>query len=64
MLKELPKALIQALIGPNNYKDQVHPIKVDEVLSSPLNQCLACMSCITFTDEDMQLGFADQNRPL
>jgi len=51
-------------MDPNDYKDQVDPIKVDEVLSSPLNRCVACMACIMFTDEDMQLGSTDHNRPL
>ena len=63
MSKELRKALIQALMDPDYYKDQVDPIEVDEVLSSPLTQCAACMACITFTDEDMQLGSTDHNRP-
>jgi len=30
MSKELRKALIQALMDPNDYKDQVNPIEVDE----------------------------------
>jgi len=64
MSKELRSALIQALMDPDDYKDQVDPIEVNEVLSSPLNRCAACMACITFTDEDMQLGFTDHNRPL
>jgi len=62
--KELRKALIQALMDLDDYKDQVNPIEVDVVLSSPLNRCAACMSCITFTDEDMQLRSTDHNRPL
>ena len=53
MSKELRRALIQALMDPNDYKDQVDPIEVDEVLSSPLNRCATCMACITFTDVDM-----------
>jgi len=48
----------------DDYQDQVNPIEVDEVLSSPLNRCAACMACITLTDEDMQLGSTDHNRPL
>jgi len=64
MSKELWKALMQALMDPDDYKDQVDPIEVDEVLSSPLNWCAACMACITFTNQDMQLGSTDHNRPL
>jgi len=64
MSKELRKALIQALMDPDDYKDQVNPIEVDEVLSSPLIRCAACMACITFTDEDMQLGSTNHNKPL
>ena len=56
MSKELRRALIQALMDPDDYEDQVDPIEVDEVLSSPLNQCAACMACITFSAEDLQLG--------
>ena len=64
MSKELRRALIQALMDSDNCKDQVDPIEVDEVLSSPLNRCAACMTGITFFDEDLQLGFANHNRPL
>jgi len=64
MSKELWKALIQALMDLDDYKDQVDPIEVDEVLSSPLNRCAACMACIMFTDEDIQLGSTDHNRLL
>jgi len=64
MSKELRGALIKALMDPDDYKDQVDPIKVDEVLSSPLNQHGTCMACITFIDEDMQLGSMNHNRPL
>jgi len=64
MSKELRKALIQPLMDPDDYKDQVDPIKVDGVLSSPLNWCAACMACITFTNKDMQLWSTDHNRPL
>jgi len=64
MSKELRRALIQALMDPYHYKDQVDPIEVDEVLSSPLNGCVACMAYVTFSDEDLQLGSANQNRPL
>ena len=63
MYKELRRALIQALMDPNDYKGQVDPIEVDEVLSSPLNWCAACMACITFSDEDLYLGSANHNRP-
>ena len=51
-------------MDPDDYKDQVDPIEVDEVLSSPLNWCGTCMACITFTNEEMQLGSTDHNRPL
>ena len=64
MSKELRKALIQALMDPNDYKDQVDPIEVDEVLSSPLNRCAVCMACITFSDEDLPLGSTNHNKPL
>ena len=64
MLKELRRALIQALMDPDDYKDQVDPVEVDEVLLSSLNRCAACMACITFSDEDLQLGSANHNRPL
>jgi len=63
MSKELRRALIQVLMDPSDYKDQVDHIEVDEVLSSHLNQCVACMACITFTDEDMQLGSTNHNGP-
>jgi len=56
MLKELRKAFIQALMHPDDYKDQVDPIEVDEVLSSPLNLCATCMACITFTEEACNEG--------
>ena len=48
----------------DDYKDQVNPIEVDEAFSSHLNQCAVCMACIMFTDEDMQLGSTNHNRPL
>lgn len=64
MSREIRRALIQALMDPDDYKDQVDPIEVDEVLSYPLNQCAACMACVTFSDEDLQLGSANHNRPL
>ena len=51
-------------MDPDDYKDQVDPSKVDEVLSSPLNQCATCMACIMFTNKDMQLGSTNHNRPL
>ena len=51
-------------MDPDDYKDQVNPIGVDKVLSSPLNRCAACMACIMFIDEDMQLGSTNHNRPL
>jgi len=51
-------------MDPDNYKDQVDPIEMDEVLSSPLNWCAACMACITFSNEDLQLGSVNHNRPL
>jgi len=47
-----------------NYKDQVNPIKVDEVLSSLLHLSATCMACITFSYKDIQLGFANHNKPL
>ena len=51
-------------MDPNDYKDQVDPIKMDEVLSSPLNRCAECIASITFSSEDLQLGSANHNRPL
>ena len=63
MYKGLRRALIQALIDPDDYKDQVDPIEVDEVLSSRLNRCVVCIACITFSDKDLQLGSANHNRP-
>jgi len=53
MSKELRRTLIQASMNPDDYKDQVDPIEVDEVLSSPLNWCAVCMACVTFFDEDL-----------
>jgi len=53
MSKELGRALIQASMDPDDYKDQVGPIEVDEVLSSPLNRCVACMPCVIFSNEDL-----------
>ena len=64
MSKELRRALIQVLMDHDDYKDEIDPIEVDEVLSSPLNRCAACMPCVTFSDEDLQLGSANHNRPL
>ena len=64
MSKELRRALKQALMDPDDYKDQVDPIEVDEVLSSPFNRCATCMAYITFSDEDLQLGSASHNKPL
>ena len=51
-------------MDPDYYKDQVDLIKVDEVLSSPLNQCAACMACIMFSYEDLHMGSVNHNRPL
>jgi len=56
MSKELRRALIRVLMDPDDYVDQVDVFEVDEVFSSPLNQCAACMDCITFYDEDLWLG--------
>jgi len=53
MLKELRSALIHALMGPDDYKDQVNPIEVDEVLSSLLKPMCCIMACLTFTNEDV-----------
>ena len=53
MSKELRGALIQALMDPDDYKDQVDPIEADEVLSAPLNRYAICMACITFSNEDL-----------
>jgi len=64
MSKELRRTLIYALIDPDDYKYQVYPIEVDELLLSPLSQCAVCMACIIFSDEDLQLGPANHNRPL
>ena len=64
MSKELRRELIQALMDPDNYKDQVDPIEVNEVLSSPLNRRAACMAYITFSDEDLQLGYVNHNKRL
>jgi len=52
------------LIDPDDCKDLVDPIKVNEVLSSPLNHCVAFIACILFSYEDCQLGCVNQNRPL
>jgi len=51
-------------MDPDDYKDQVNPVEVDEVLSCPLNWCTVCIACITFSDEDLQLGSSNHNRPL
>jgi len=51
-------------MDPDDDKDQVGLIKVDEVLSSPLNRCHVCMACIIFSDKDLQLASANHNRPL
>ena len=51
-------------MGPDDYKDQVDPIEVDKVLSSPLNRCPVCMAGIMFFDKDLHLGPANHNRPL
>ena len=51
-------------MDPDDYKGQVDPIKIDDVLSSPANRCGTCMDYVTFSDEDLQLGLANHNRPL
>ena len=40
-------------MDPDDYKDQVDPVEVDEVLFSPLNRYAAYMAYITFSDEDL-----------
>ena len=52
MLKELRMTLTQAL-DPDDCKYQVNPIEVDEVLSSPLNQCARIIACINFYDDNL-----------
>ena len=64
MSNELRRALIQVFMDPDDYKDQVDPIKVNDMLSAPLNQFAACMGCITFFVEDLQLASANHNMPL
>ena len=46
MSKGLRRALIQVLMDLEDYKDQVNPSKVDEMLSPLLNRCAACMACM------------------
>ena len=43
-------------MDPDDYEDQVDAVEVDEVLSSPLNRCVAYMACITFPDKDLSWG--------
>ena len=57
---DLRKALIQALMDPEDYVDQVDPTGEK---FSPV-QCVSCMAAITFSDEDLQLGDELHNRPL
>jgi len=64
MSKKLRRTLVQALMDLDHYKDHVDPIELDEVLSFPLNWCAACIACITFSDEDLQLGSTNYHRPL
>ena len=51
-------------MDPDDYKDQVNPIEVDEMLPSPLNRCGARMACITLSDKHLQLESGNHNRPL
>jgi len=64
MSKELKRLVIWVLMDLDNYKDQIDPIEVNEVLSSPLKRCAACMTCIMFPNEDLQLGYTNHNRHL
>ena len=50
MPKEVRRARIQALMDLDDCKDQVDPIEMDKVFSSPLNRRVACMACIIFFD--------------
>ncbi|KAL8151476.1 hypothetical protein V2J09_021284 [Rumex salicifolius] len=56
-LKRIPacqvRALIQALTNPDEYKDQIDPIEVDQLSLSPPIYCASCMACITFSDQDL-----------
>ena len=58
--RELRKALIQALTSPDLYVDNVEPVDAQH----SLRVCASCMTCITFTDDDLQLGVEYHNRPL
>ncbi|KAL8128466.1 LOW QUALITY PROTEIN: hypothetical protein V2J09_017621 [Rumex salicifolius] len=64
MSNELRRALIQALMEPDNYKDQVDRVEVNDVSLSPPTHCASCMERITFSDEDLQLGEEYHNRLL
>jgi len=58
------KGTYLGIMDPNDYKDQVDRIEVDEVLSSTLNGGATCIACIVFSNKDLWLGCANHNRPL
>ena len=59
--EELRRALILALLSPYVFKTEI-----DHIEGQPLSDkiCASCLACITFSDEDLQLGKKFHNRPL
>ena len=64
MSKDLRRALIKAFTDPEDFKDQVEPIEVNEASTTSANQCALCMACIAFYDDDLLLESENHNRPL
>ena len=64
MSKELRWTLIQVLTDPDHCKDVVNLIEVDEVLSSPSNQCVPCRAYPTIFNKDLRVGSTTSNRTL
>ena len=59
--EELRRALILALLSLDVFKTEI-----DHIEGQPLSSriCASCLACITFSDEDLQLGKKFHNRPL
>ena len=59
--EELRRALILALLSPYVFKTEI-----DHIEGQPLSDkiCASCLACITFSDEDLQLGKKFHNRQI
>ena len=58
---EMQNALIQVLYNPTLYATK---IKGAKRLEDESHNCAKCCAIITFTNEDLQLGLKQHNRPL